>query len=272
MIHQRHATSVPAPRAPRPRSAFSLLEILVVIAVITLLIAILLPTLSAARRSSRKVACQSNLRQLCTAWQSYLDQFDGHFFQRVNANVIYGGRQGKGAQTFGSNPNRPVQKPLNTFLNVPLVARDGAEVFQCPADIGGASIRPSCFQHYGTSYVTNQVIIGQNQVPVDSGDPCATMWEELNTRIADLRRSQVTVSEAKLILLGDMGWLAAQSGTDPTKLDWHGAAATHNIAFLDGHVEFLKIRKGLHATEAYTILPFDDVQQQAFGCQQEVAP
>ena len=53
------------------RSAFTLIELLMVIAVIAMLIAILIPVSSTARRQARAVACGSNLRQLCLALVAY---------------------------------------------------------------------------------------------------------------------------------------------------------------------------------------------------------
>ena len=47
---------------PRQNSAFTLIELLVVIAIIALLLAILMPSLSRARKQSRTVACMSNLK------------------------------------------------------------------------------------------------------------------------------------------------------------------------------------------------------------------
>lgn len=52
-------------------SGFTLIELLVVIAIISLLLAILLPSLSAARREGRSVKCLSNLRSLGQGILSY---------------------------------------------------------------------------------------------------------------------------------------------------------------------------------------------------------
>jgi prepilin-type processing-associated H-X9-DG protein len=59
--------------APRGSSAFTLVELLVVIGIIATLIALLLPALSKAREASRKVVCMSNLRQCALAFRFYAD-------------------------------------------------------------------------------------------------------------------------------------------------------------------------------------------------------
>jgi prepilin-type N-terminal cleavage/methylation domain-containing protein/prepilin-type processing-associated H-X9-DG protein len=59
------------------RPAFTLIELLIVIAILVLLLAILLPGLSRAKAKAREVACLSNLRQLQTCAKLYSMDYDG---------------------------------------------------------------------------------------------------------------------------------------------------------------------------------------------------
>ena len=62
------------------RRAFTLIELLVVISIVVLLMALLLPALSRARKQARAVVCQSNLRQWGTFMAVSVSENDGHFW------------------------------------------------------------------------------------------------------------------------------------------------------------------------------------------------
>lgn len=70
------ATEAEVPMYTRKCLGFTLVEMLVVMAVVALLVALILPSLSGARKSAQQMTCLSNMRQLASGWHSY--SLDNH--------------------------------------------------------------------------------------------------------------------------------------------------------------------------------------------------
>jgi prepilin-type N-terminal cleavage/methylation domain-containing protein len=62
--------------AARKKSGFTLIELLVVIAIIAILAAILFPVFARAREAARKSTCQSNMKEIAIALQTYWNDYD----------------------------------------------------------------------------------------------------------------------------------------------------------------------------------------------------
>jgi len=70
----------------RKSSAFTLIELLVVIAIIAILAAILFPVFAQAKTAAKKVAAASNMKQVLTAMQLYVGDYDDMYPKRGTMN------------------------------------------------------------------------------------------------------------------------------------------------------------------------------------------
>lgn len=71
----------------RSRGNFTLVELLIVIAIIAILAALLLPALKKARESAHSILCVNNLKQQGMGFQQYSSDFNGWILRSVN-NVV----------------------------------------------------------------------------------------------------------------------------------------------------------------------------------------
>lgn len=74
-----HSRSAAGPSAAPARRGFTLVELLVVIAVISVLASLLFPVFARARESARSATCLSNLRQIGQALSLYRSQYEEYF-------------------------------------------------------------------------------------------------------------------------------------------------------------------------------------------------
>jgi prepilin-type processing-associated H-X9-DG protein len=106
-------------------------ELLVVIGIIALLISILLPTLSKARKSAQRVACASNVRQFCNALLMYANDNRGNFPDVGNVDHEW--------DRVGDTPNTNTNKELQVIhpaARDELVQKYGMvrKIFFCPSN------------------------------------------------------------------------------------------------------------------------------------------
>jgi prepilin-type N-terminal cleavage/methylation domain-containing protein/prepilin-type processing-associated H-X9-DG protein len=102
---------------PAARSAFTLIEILVVISIIALLAAILFPVFARARENARRTSCQQNLKQIGIGLLQYVQDFD------ETATLSFYG-------TAGDSDNASNYKWMDAIY--PYVKNE--QIFTCPSD------------------------------------------------------------------------------------------------------------------------------------------
>jgi prepilin-type N-terminal cleavage/methylation domain-containing protein/prepilin-type processing-associated H-X9-DG protein len=244
---------------------FTLIELLVVITIIAVLIAAALPSMGKARATARRQKCSANLRSLHGAWQMYLDDNNGQFYRWPSANVYFGGWRGLTNQW---------PRPLNRYLSLDgnEVTEQQARVFCCPADRGGVpGLYPyeKAYQTNGNSYQTNLFLVGPKTIRAYNPPATTDLDAAISARMAGLQVTLVTRHQGLLLLLGDFGWVNEWNPKPnpypdlKERAEWHGGPSRHNLVFLDGHVQYVEIQKGMYITSDYYVLPFEDLFDEA---------
>jgi len=130
----------------RSSRGFTLIELLVVIAIIAILAAMLFPVFARARESARKIQCLANVKNIATAIQMYLVDYDRFPPCELNpaAKEYFAGEPGGGTQ--GDCCNRAPQ--ANPFLRWQVVLDEytrNRDVWRCPSStnwVGATFIVP----------------------------------------------------------------------------------------------------------------------------------
>jgi prepilin-type N-terminal cleavage/methylation domain-containing protein/prepilin-type processing-associated H-X9-DG protein len=217
------------------RCAFTLIELLVVVAIIAMLMAILLPTLRAARELARRTKCAANLRSLAIGHQQYRYAFncDGMMTFSGMGSYTWGGKEGESRTLEPAEfQYEPRERELNPYVGYERLPPADAPLFECPSDRGfrKVGLAPgiahetsrgrTAYDYWGNSYYLNP-------------------WDGIPPADGRLFRRN---SEANVILMADHQGHKRVRNRRPTRAEWHSADGwSMNFAFYDGHVAFLRL-------------------------------
>ena len=239
----------------RRQIAFTLIELLLVVAVIVLLIGLLLPALSRSRDSANVVVCASNQNQIGQAQGAYLVDNGKRFPHLVNWAGLIGKKGTSG--NYSASTLDVTARPLNKYVGN---TQDGSsvDITQCPADLGDSF--PSynggitnCYKFYGTSYLP--------QWNSNAFRAKMVYGPAANLSVRSMGMGQITSPKNKL-LLADWSWHGNRPIAD-RMTRWHnkGNVRQFNTLFADMHVSYFvypneEVDVG-YAGGSYGILPPD---------------
>jgi prepilin-type N-terminal cleavage/methylation domain-containing protein len=235
-----------APARRRAPNAFTLVELLVVIAIVAVLVAILLPVLAQARQRGEAIVCANNVRQIVLAMSTY--EADNKSFPLLD-HPCYG------MVTSGTLPKCWVDALLEQhYLLGPDIRTRTLGVLACPAVQDTqrwimplpADIFSRSFTDYGYNMYVNNRQLNENK-----------FYKHLSFfgQRGRMGRGQDKVLISETWYYGSLfdstgfsmwseghGWFAATGGVSPTGPAWearHMRGRAVTLAYMTGNVELV---------------------------------
>ncbi len=219
------------------KRAFTLVELVVVIAILGILAALLTPALATAFRIAERTTCASNLRQIGLATQLYLKDNDGWFFPLVTDTLrgrrwYFGLEPSASPGCEGERVLDRTEAALYPYLHAP------ESVEACPSVPFGSPYKPK-FKGASWSYGINWYLCNHhgsaNFSSIRPQDAGRTLLyadaAQINTWLAPASPSNPMVE--------DHYWI--RPGTPQVQFR-HGGLA--NVLFADWHVEACPPKEG----------------------------
>jgi prepilin-type N-terminal cleavage/methylation domain-containing protein/prepilin-type processing-associated H-X9-DG protein len=163
------------------KRGFTLIELLVVIAIIAILAAILFPVFAQAREKARMAACQSNLKQMGSAFTMYTQDYDETY------------PLGKNDGTGGGCADYAVRSTWGGWIgNLIMPYTKNVNIYTCPSQPaansvngGGSNQAPTCglnvVPYVQVSYDFNyQAVSGKSLTNINEPANLGIVWDSLN--------------------------------------------------------------------------------------------
>jgi prepilin-type N-terminal cleavage/methylation domain-containing protein/prepilin-type processing-associated H-X9-DG protein len=224
-------------RIRRKRFAFTLIELLLVIAIIAVLIALLLPAVQAAREAARRMQCTNNLKQIGLALHNYVSAIDTMPPGRFNSHIAGIGNCWGGysqllpmldQQAVYNSFNFNLAPELETTLASAAANSTGAATFinslLCPTDAAAPVLITVSGENYashnydlnvGSNYALQEVFPPGVTSPFGGFPPNGVFFENRGVRMAEFTdglSNTVAVSET---IRSNM---TSTYATDPTRV------------------------------------------------------
>jgi prepilin-type processing-associated H-X9-DG protein/prepilin-type N-terminal cleavage/methylation domain-containing protein len=230
----------------RVRWGFTLIELIVVIAITGILLTLLLPAISRARSAAKSTVCRSNLKQLGYGLHQYIDVWAGHLMPVSTFDWFVPGTSSLywfGEVLPASTPGELSQVDQQKGFLMPFIDQTGA-IEQCPEFIGGTfHFR---FQRATGGYAYNYSYLGPG---IRRDWPDGNLIPPVTHRLQEVARPSETIAFADSAriqwwsppatdakpLLEENFFLEPPSNAYPTVHFRHSGTA--NVLFLDGRVE-----------------------------------
>ena len=204
--------------------AFTLVELLAVIAIVGILAAIIIPVVGMMRESARATQCASNLRQLQTAASLWIAD---HGNQMPDARQ-WGYNQGASSEA---------QKyQLNAYLNIRATKGqawgDAPSAMKCESAFANQASTQEWGRTYSINTYATSTLDGETRL-ASNGYPARLSWIPNPARMAFFMDGAAAVGSGSYQTNVSGSYVAPSSAT-PLTYPHRGAV---NVVFLDGHVE-----------------------------------